>query len=76
MCHDGRVYPSAEELVIYCEVAGNECRPVTVEGWNDGLAHGIREWKRAFVDGIECGYAIVSLLRSMIITGESRRASH
>lgn len=76
MHHEGRVYPSDEELVIYCEVAGNECRPVTVEGWNDGLARGIREWKRAFVDGIECGYAIVSLLRSMIIRDGGGRASH
>lgn len=76
MCHDGRVFPDEHELLIYYEVAGNEIPPLSVESWNDGLARGIVEWKRKFIDGVECGYAIVSLLRSMIIRDGGDRASH
>lgn len=76
MYHAGRVYPSDEELIIYCDVAGNEHRPITVEAWNDGLARGVLEWKRNYNDGVECGYSIVRLLRSLMIRNEGRRTAN
>lgn len=76
MHHKGRVYPSDEELVIFCDVAGNEHRPITVESWNEGIAHGILQWKRRFSEGIECAYTIVRLLRSMRIREGDHRASY
>lgn len=76
MHYEGKVFPDEHELLIYYEVAGNQIPPLSVESWNDGLVHGISEWKRKCIDGIECGYAIVGLLRSMIITDSGRRAGH
>lgn len=76
MHHEGRVYPSDEELVIFCEVAGNKHRPLTIEAWNDGLARGALEWKRNYNDGVECGYSIVRLLRSLMIQDGERNAGY
>jgi hypothetical protein len=76
MHHAGRVYPSDEELVIYCEVAENQHRPVTIEAWNDGIAKGVLTWKHRYAEGVECAYAVVHLLRSMIIHDGKRTITH
>jgi hypothetical protein len=77
MHHDGRVYPSDEELVVFYEVAENDIPPLTVEAWNDGVSKGVLAWKQRYAEGIQCAYAIVKLLRSMVIRdGERKTITH